>query len=295
MIKHEPIFRNRELNDALFREGYVTLPFLNPKEVEKLKQIFWNYHTEINEAEGLYVSSHCMDDEVTQKMSNEIQEVFKQSIEKHIENGMTLGGTFISKPPHQIEPLQPHQDWSIVDESRFRSFTIWIPLEDTNDENGCIYVLPKSHEYVRGYRHITIPSVFGQIYGEVWNYMVPVHLKAGEAIVFDHAVGHASKPNTTSRIRIAATHSLISRNPEMRFYWNNNGVVEEYIGENDYYNTPEAKVGPGNLKKIRDIDFEVKQLDVLEFYTLAGVQPLAAEIEVSGSCGIRKWIKRLVS
>jgi len=295
MLNHEPIFRDRELNDALFREGYVTLPFLNANEIKNLKQIFWNYHAEIEETEGLYVSSHSNDNEAIQKMSDEIQAVFQPSIQKHIENGMTLGGTFISRPPHQTEPLQPHQDWSIVDESRFRSFTIWVPLEDTNDENGCMYVLPKSQEYARCYRHVTIPSIFGQIYDTVWDQMIPVHLKAGEAIIFDHALGHASKPNRSDKIRIAATHSLISTDFEMRFYWNKNGVVEEYIGENDYYNTPEAKVGPGKLQKIRDLDFEVKQLNAQEFYTLAGVQPPAAETGFSESGSFKNWIKRLVS
>jgi hypothetical protein len=289
MIDHEPIFRDRELNDALFREGYVTLPFLNEREIEKLKRIFYNYHEEIIEAEGLYISSHSNDDAVIQKISDEIQAVFRSSIQKHIESGMTLGGTFIARPPHQSEPLQPHQDWSIVDESRFRSFTIWIPLEDTNDDNGCIYVLPKSHEYVRGYRHVTIPSVFGPIYDTVWQYMIPVHLKAGEAIVFDHALGHASKPNRSDKIRIAATHSLISKDSEMRFYWNNNGVVEEFVGESGFYNTEEAKVGPGNLKKIGDVYFEMKQLDCGEFDTLAGIQ----SEDMKEPIVQKNWIQRL--
>jgi len=287
-MDHEPIFRNRELNARLFEEGFITLPFLNSDEIESLKEIFWKYHSQ-DEVEGLYVSAHYKDDEQIQFMSDEIQRVFKRAIDEHIENGMTLGGTFISKPPRQTEPLQPHQDWSIVDESRFRSFTIWVPLDDVNDENGCMYVLPKSHEYARGYRHVTIPSIFGQIYDAVWSQMIPVHLKAGEAIVFDHALGHASKPNAANTVRIAATHSLISRNPEMRFYWNNNGVVEEFVGENGFYNTEEAKTGAGDLMKIRDVDFEMKQFNQEEFNTLIGV-----EKEVVQKPKFRKnWIQRI--
>lgn len=264
MINHEPILRDKELNHNLFEEGYVTLPFLNSDEVEELKAVFWKFHNPEEVDQGLYVSAHYKTNESIHAMSDEIRAVFKRAIDEHVENGMTLGGTFISKPSNQTEPLQPHQDWSIVDESRFRSFTIWVPLEDVDDTNGCMYVLPKSNNYLRGYRHLTIPSVFGQIYDVVWKYMIPVPLKAGEAIIFDHALGHASKPNSTNSVRIAATHSLISRNPEKRFYFNNNGVVEEYIGEDDFYNTPEAKVGPGNLKKIRDLDFQIHQLDEKE-------------------------------
>ena len=293
MIDHEPIFRDRELNRRLFVEGYITLPFLNENEIDRLKQIFKNYHPEVESAEGLHISSHIQGDDQIQQVSDEIQSVFNRAIDQHIENGMTLGGTFISKPPHQTEPLQPHQDWSIVDESRFRSFTIWVPLDDVNEENGCMYVLPGSHEYARGYRHISIDSIYGQIYETVWQHMIPIHLKAGEAIVFDHALGHASKPNTTSEVRIAATHSLISENPEMRFYWNNHGVVEEYIGENDFYNTPEAKTGPISLSKIRNLDFELYQFSEQSFLDTLQKNGRVKE-DSRDSTYILGWAKRLV-
>jgi hypothetical protein len=293
MIDHTPIFRDRALNESLFTEGYITLPFLNKKEVDALIDLFWKNHSEEEVVGGLYVTSHIKDNASIHSISDGIQAIFKRSINEHIENGLSLGGTFICKSPNQIDPLQPHQDWSIVDESRFRSFTIWVALEDVNDENGCMYVLPRSHEYVRGYRHITIPSVFGLIYDTIWKYMKPIHLKAGEAIVFDHALGHASKPNTTGHVRIAATHSLISPNPEMRFYWNHNGVVEEYVGEKEYYMTEEAKSGPGNLTKIRDVDFVMHQLNEEEFYTLAGVEVPRPILTPIKERGILSWFQRL--
>jgi len=292
MIDHKPIFRDCALNELLFTEGYITLPFLNTEEVAALIDLFWQNHSE-QEVEGLYVTSHIKDNASIHKISDAIQAIFKRSIEEHIEDGMTLGGTFICKSANQTEPLQPHQDWSIVDESRFRSFTIWVALEDVNDENGCMYVLPRSHNYVRGYRHITIPSVFGQIYDTIWKYMKPIHLKAGEAIVFDHALGHASKPNTSGRVRIAATHSLVSPNPEMRFYWNNNGVVEEYVGEKEYYMADEARKGPGHLSKIGIVDFEPHQLNEEEFYTLAGVEAPMSIPEPIMDSGLRAWFQKI--
>lgn len=301
MIDHKPFFKDKTLNKALFEEGYVTLPFLDQSEVEQLKELFWKFHQD-SEIEGLHVSAHLKDNDSVQSISDGIQAVFKRAIDEHIENGMTVGGTFITKAANQTECLEPHQDWSIVDESRFRSYTIWVPLEDTTDDNGCMYVLPKSHEYVRGYRHLTVASVFGQIYEVIWKHMTPVHLKAGEAVVFDHALGHASKPNLTDKPRIAATHSLISEDPELRFYWNNNGVVEEYIGEKDFYNTEEAQKGPGRLKKIRDLEFQMHQLTQQEFYTLAGIEPPKVEVPVPSETqeqksegGLKGWFKRLVS
>jgi hypothetical protein len=292
MIEHEQVLRDKELNRRLFEEGYVTLPYLNEDEVQALKKLFWEHHTQ-EEVMGLYVSSHYKSKEIGKLLSDSVHSVFKEPNERHIENGMTLGGTFISKPGNQTETLHPHQDWSIVDESKFRSFTIWVPLSDVDENSGCIYVLPKSNNTMRGYRHLTISSVFGQIYDTVWQHMLPIKLKAGEAIIFDHAIGHGSKPNKSDNIRIAATHSLISKDPDMRFYWNNNGTVEEFVGENDYYTTEMAKTGPGHLRKIRDIDFNIHQFTEEEFYTLADVEPPKPEIELSEDRGMIKWFKKI--
>lgn len=294
MISHEPILRNPQLNSLLFEEGFVTLPFLDHTEVAKLKQIFHYHHNELEPAEGLHVSSHIKSEQEIDEISKKLQQVFEEAISRHVENGMTLGGTFLTRPPHQSEPLHPHQDWSIVDESRFRSYTIWVPLSDVDENNGCLHVLPKSHEYARGYRHVSIDSIFGQIYDTVWKHIKPIPLRAGEAIIFDHALGHASKPNTTSEPRIIATHSLISRNPEMRFYWNNNGTIEEYIGEKNFYNSEEAKTGPVSLQKIRNLDFKPYQLTEQEFLTLAGVEFSRSDSD-NQTRGIMRWIKKMVS
>ncbi|MFT5801439.1 MAG: hypothetical protein ACI956_001247 [Nonlabens sp.] len=291
MTHHEPILRDKELNRRLFEDGYVTFPYLNNEEVQALKNLFWENHSE-EEVEGLYVSSHYKNKETVKYLSDSIHSIFKSANERYVENGMTLGGTFISKPGNQTEVLHPHQDWSIVDESRFRSFTIWVPLSDVDESSGCMYVLPGSNNTMRGYRHVTIPSLFGQIYDTVWPHMKSIRLKAGEAIIFDHAIGHASKPNTSDHVRIAATHSLISKDPDMRFYWNNNGTVEEFVGENEYYNTEFAKTGPGHLEKIRDLDFEIHQLSKEEFYKLAGVDSPQPQKELSNVRGVMNWIKK---
>ncbi|MFT4544637.1 MAG: ectoine hydroxylase-related dioxygenase (phytanoyl-CoA dioxygenase family), partial [Bacteroidia bacterium] len=198
MQNHAQMLHHVELNEKLFSQGYVTLPLLNTEEVALLKAIFYKFHSD-DEVEGLYVSSSQKDQRTIQEISDSIQVVFERAMLEHVKDGQTLGGTFISKPANQTEALEPHQDWSIVDESRFRSFTIWVPLMDVDENSGCMYVLPGSHNLMRGYRHITIPSVFGTIYQHIWKRMKPIHLKAGEAIIFDHALGHASKPNGSDK------------------------------------------------------------------------------------------------
>jgi hypothetical protein len=264
MFQHPPIIKNETLNRQLFEKGFIVLPFLNNMEVEQLINIYFSHHAD-SDIEGLYVSSHAKPWDELIEISDKIKEIVAPNIDKHFQHVQKIGGTFIVKAPDEKNILHPHQDWSIVDEDKYRSFTIWMALQDTTDENGAMYVLPGSHEWIRGYRHITIPSVYGNIYELTWRYMQPIHLKVGEALVFDHALVHASKPNVSNKLRIATTNTIISEGATFRICCNNNGVVEEYECPSGYYVKPEARNSPHDLPKIKNTDFKMVQLDEKAF------------------------------
>jgi hypothetical protein len=250
MLQHDPIVKDETLNKQLFEKGYIVLPFLNHAEVEQLRDIYFSYHADAS-VEGLYVSSHAKPWDELMEISNKLKDIVAPNIDTHFQNVQKIGGTFIVKAPDENNILHPHQDWRIVDEDHYRSFTIWIALQDTTDENGAMYVLPGSHEWIRGYRHITIPSVYGKIYDLTWQYMLPIHLKAGEVVVFDHALVHASKPNISKELRIAATNTIMSEGATFRICCNNDGVVEEYECPSGFYIKPESRTAPFNLPKIK--------------------------------------------
>ena len=274
MLPQVSIVKDETLNKQLFEKGYMVLPFLNHAEVQQLRDIYFSYHPDAS-VQGFYVSSHVKPWDELMEISDKIKDIVAPKIDAHFQNVQKIGGTFIVKAPDEKNILHPHQDWRIVDEDHFRSFTIWIALQDTTDENGALYVLPGSHEWIRGYRHITIPSVYGKIYDLTWEYMFPLHLKAGEAVVFDHALVHASKPNISKELRIAATNTIMSEGATFRICCNNTGVVEEYECPPGFYIKPESRTAPFDLPKIRDTEFEMLQLDeeaFLKFVAKEGLQ-----------------------
>jgi hypothetical protein len=258
-MKEFNILKDPVKNKALQKEGFVRLNVLGHDEIVVLKKFKSQQHVgeTIN---GLYVSANRLEKDRALEISAFLSEILKSKVNHLIDEVDVLGGTFIIKGANTVEKLEPHQDWNIVDESKSRSYTLWIALEDTNDQNGALYMLPRSHNTFRGYRHVTIPSIYGKVYEEVWRYMVPVHLKAGEGVLFDHAIGHASMPNRTVNDRVAVTCSLLTKNSSYRFYCLEDNAISEYFGEAEYYQTEEAKFGPGNLKKIKVLDEAPYQL-----------------------------------
>ena len=80
---------------------------------------------------------------------------------------------------------------------------IWAPLCDTNKQNGALHLIPKSHRIFPTYRNHNIPNIYDQYHREIKQYMQPMYLKAGEAIIFDNSVVHFSPINKSKKNRIA--------------------------------------------------------------------------------------------
>jgi len=84
------------------------------------------------------------------------------------------------------------------------SIALWLALDDTTLENGCLYFLPGSHKTAR-----LESNKFSGNMGDIftlypeWRSIepVPVTLKAGDCTFHDELVAHAAGPNMTTRSR----------------------------------------------------------------------------------------------
>ena len=78
-------------------------------------------------------------------MNDQIKAVCRRAMDETFENAVTLEEElFMTKSKRDSNgALRPHQDWSIVDEESFRSYNVWIPLVNVDENNGAIQVLPQ--------------------------------------------------------------------------------------------------------------------------------------------------------
>ncbi|WP_375424238.1 phytanoyl-CoA dioxygenase family protein [uncultured Friedmanniella sp.] len=94
-----------------------------------------------------------------------------------------------------------HQDSGYVHEDHEPYLTCWIALDDVNEENGSVYLLPYSRSGIRSYiKHVRIDSgdqvcYFGSDPG------MPVCVPAGSIVCFSSTVIHRSGANLTDRLR----------------------------------------------------------------------------------------------
>ncbi len=252
------VLQNLQNDNFLEKEGYIVVPFLNEDEVASLKNTYFREHTESKE--GLYATAHSHSFEFKKKLSDAILEKFERAIGKTFFECRPLGGSYIVKYKGERGVLFPHQDWNIVDEEKYRSFNIWVPLIDTNERNGAIAVLPGSHKFVKSYRGVNIDDPFQKINGYTWKYHQTLSMKAGEALIYDHRLLHASAVNETDEPRVAVVFGIIPDKAEMRLYYMQDGVVEEYENSVNFFMTKNILEGPQGLKKLRDINYRVDYL-----------------------------------
>jgi hypothetical protein len=289
------ILKDDALDNLLETEGYVTVPFLNEGEVQTLVSIYNANHP--NGKEGLYATAHSDSYEFKKRLNDEILKQFMRAINELFYQCRPLGGSYIVKYKGEKGVLFPHQDWNIVDEDYFRSFNIWVPLVDTNEENGAISVLPKSHKLVKSFRGVNIPDPFMKINGYTWKFHKTLNMKAGEALIYDHRLLHASIINQTDKPRLAVVFGIIPEQAEMKYFYMENGIVSEYANSVDFFFEHDILKGPQGLPKIKDIDYRVSFLNEEgfdELYTgkkaVAKSEPVVATGKPSILSRVKNWL-----
>jgi ectoine hydroxylase-related dioxygenase (phytanoyl-CoA dioxygenase family) len=123
-----------------------------------------------------------------------------------------LNNQYFCKPPHYKE-TSAHQDNAYF-ESDERVYTFWIPLQDVNILNSCMFYVPGSHKKglvehkpigtnVRTRTGKKGVSLYSDVYKNKDYVAVPI--KAGSILVHDKDCMHFSSPNLSDEYRIAIT------------------------------------------------------------------------------------------
>ena len=110
---------------------------------------------------------------------------------------------FISKAPHSDAPTPWHQDCAYwIDMPDKRAISAWMPLDETYEDNGCMWYVPGSHlEPMR--KHDSTAKNGALICEGSESEAVAVPLKPGSCVLHHGATVHYSRGNKTSNNRRA--------------------------------------------------------------------------------------------
>lgn len=226
----------REFNE----EGYTLIEnFLDLYEVEELRKIYYKYH--IERVEGLMWNSlYYVSVEDSIRISNQVLEIVQPKLDKIFEAYNAPLATIMSKTGLKPEGLDtPHRDYSVLDEEKFEYRQIWIPIVDITEQNGPMFVIPKSHKLP----HRILPMMGTCVYREKESelkrkYTDPILMKSGDLLVYADRTIHAGYPNYTTHERPVVHFGLVPPEATVRYYERdreNANTINVFEVENDWY------------------------------------------------------------
>jgi len=224
-----PIFKNPSLQTSFSEQGYVTMPLLDEADTEKLLQLF-NRHSEQYQT-PFHTSHFSTDKHYKRQVNDAITEIVFPKAESLLANCRPIFANSMIKNPGSDYFMPLHADWTYVDENLFRSVAIWVPLVDTSKENGCLGVIEGSHKVlnkIRGPRIQQSSYEHDRDWVKQLGKLLP--MKAGGAVIYDHALLHFSPPNKTAFVRPALNLSIVPKDAEIIHYCIPEGasVIEVY-------------------------------------------------------------------
>ncbi|MEQ3656631.1 MAG: phytanoyl-CoA dioxygenase family protein [Dokdonia sp.] len=277
------IFNNSVL-EADFREkGYVIVPFIEEEAIASLTEDYFRTLDESGGRLGPADEKFSSNQEITydftfidkniaykEKVFDLITAVFKSHTTTLLDNYKPIIANFIRKKTDGGE-VPMHQNWAFVDEEKYTSVSIWCPLVDSNRENGTLEVVPGSHKRYGKTRGPMIKSELLEIEDDIIrDFMVPLEVKAGQAVILDDSIVHYSSPNHTSDLRLAIQLIMIPEEvPSIHYHMDlskDRKKVEVLLVDKDFYMAfnPWKKPSP-DIPRQSQFEYEPFSMSISEF------------------------------
>lgn len=236
------VFKESLLNEQLQRDGIVKFSLKEGFSATACDQFLRGklekYPDELEHA--FYGSVSIGELETKKEIHRDIsQNLLGPYFEELLQDHRVLTYCFLVKGLGDKSILKLHQDWSIVDERKYRNYNLWVPLVDSTKENGPLYALKGSHHFPLNIRGGGIPHKYSQCFESAKEHMEAIEVMTGEALLFDVRLLHYSPPNHSQYPRTAIINNVIpSEAHVIQYHGQKEGgelIVNEYDVPEDFF------------------------------------------------------------
>lgn len=214
MIQLSPIFKDDQIQAFYSDQGYVILELGDKSILEDLSVIVQRKKNDFGES--FFYSMFGFNSRDSLQFKEAFKQILKSTYEEFFIDYTNRNESFLVKPPSLNEEMALHQDWSFTDLQKYQMGTFWLPLQDVNEENGCMVILPKSQNLANLYCSNTYETAripIGELEGTQ-----TIPLKKGQVLFFNPAVFHGSLPNLTAQNRIVVTAQIYNEKAPYLYY-----------------------------------------------------------------------------
>jgi thymidine kinase len=276
------IFKNEEHQKQFVQDGFLVLPLLNTEEVESLLNHYTNQEFDNKIEAGFHISLDNQNEELVKEVGSRIKEVLVPKTTDLLDDCKIFTASYVIKEPGLKNIVPPHQDWTFVDETQFCSATVWTALVDVTEENGALGVVRGSHKIFDHKRSSPSPQSKSPLSDHVFTlfpFVEVIEMKAGESLIFDNRLIHASPPNLSDQSRIAVGIGITQSEAQLKHFYQSpeSGKLQEFDVDENFYTWfnnkrlsdlfDEGKL-PEGLNNVGEIEREVPDLSKEEMENL---------------------------
>ena len=248
-------FINSRIEESFIHDGYYVVNLLSPIELGEVRKGIKDLGYGIDSERKLRISLYDESTEKKNEIFEELSPIFQNVANTFLQNYILIRMGIFDKLPGGGE-IKAHQQPNLVDESKYRSLTIWVPLSETTVEMGTLHVVKYSHKIFDRVRPVNDCCRFEKVSEKTMKkYSIPLELKNGQAAIFDDRIIHWSPPNKSSRTRTAVQLEFIPRDTKPVMYYRiNDKEISKYIVDKNYFREvvfPSKK--PNNLQAIETL------------------------------------------
>ncbi|HKO62447.1 MAG TPA: phytanoyl-CoA dioxygenase family protein [Pyrinomonadaceae bacterium] len=273
------IFKDSEHEHLFRRDGYLVLNAFDPAAIKRIEKFYLTNSDQ--EFTGFHNSLNIYSPEQKATIHKFLAGIFDEYLSKYFDNYKALIATFSVKNPGPNGLIKPHRDWQLCDQESSAA-QLWVPLCDTNADNGGLGVFKGSHKLKSTLHGTNLRSIF-PISAAYYKYLTFFRIKVGEVLIISTKTIHASGNNTAGGQRAVASMGIIPAEAKPIHYvgdrQNPSTVVELEVDEeffHHYYISESAAVSPSdnhivNSAAYRRREFEwapvtIEDRDILGLY-----------------------------
>ncbi|MCP4123518.1 MAG: phytanoyl-CoA dioxygenase family protein [Bacteroidetes bacterium] len=240
---YRPIFKDALLEEQFTKLGYLRIKLLQPDEICEILDLYDKHEVHVSEG-GFYSTIQNPSEEKKQLVSDRLNHIIGNAVKKMAGDYYPLFSNFLVKHPKNKHQVGIHQDWSYVDETRFRSFNVWVSLVASGEWNGGMYILPGSHNVKMPIRSTPFDSsIYDRYRKKIERNSIGLSLNPGEALVYDARLIHYSTRNSSRFARKACGSVFVTKESQPKHYFEKDGQLYEYNADSSFF----SKIIPGEF------------------------------------------------
>lgn len=217
-----------DIDSQLNADGFKLINHkLSLSHIDDLTEIFHKYH-KVKQS-GFFTSFSIGSTEVKKKIDHEIKNITKDLLKKIFPGYEILSSNYVVKSIGEESFLSLHRDWSVVDEMKCKSISVWIPLVNIDDTNGMLGFVNGSHKDALPYRGPSYKESLFHESNKDDSSVKYVPMKKGEILTFLPGTLHTSKSNISNQVRLAITLVLIPNNSKASHFYFPKGNYDKII------------------------------------------------------------------